>query len=339
MKTKQVFPIASVALAVAMVAPTASAEVEAYLSLRPTIESTKDAAGDRTTEVDDYYSRFGVKGSQQFGDLTVGAVGEFRAYDNKITEEGSYELSRARYAYGYISGDLGKLTIGMTPDVMANNVTSFTELGYSDGESFSRFFLNGHNGGGFKDHNVRYTFKTDAFSADVAARRVSDSVSEYNIGGQYYLGDITLGAAYKLENGAADNEKFESKSAAIGASYSKGPLTVAGTYLRVDVNGNVATADDATADDIAAALKLNTLTPTSIEVAAAYSVSDKVTVNAIYTKFDDNTSDSAYSVGMTYQIAPSALLFTTYEDVDDSYTKATVGFKFDLNIMSAGGMQ
>ncbi|PVZ67648.1 porin [Pelagibaculum spongiae] len=381
MKTKQVFPIAAVALAVAMAAPTVSAEAQAYLSLRPTIESDVVKGGDRETKVDDYYSRFGLKGSEEFGDLTVGALGEWNA---------NGDLGTTRYSYGWIQGSFGKIKIGKTDDVMVGNVSGMTELGWTDNASFARFSLDGHVGSGFKDDNIRYTYTADMFQADVSYRRPDSDITETNLGGQVYLGDFTIGAAYKLTNGkagkaattknenvrvevrhfdangkpldvngdiitdpalvattqafvekemevvvpvaaTATNKDYQSATFAIGATYASGPLTLAGTYHSVEVEKDVKA--------------VNNKDSSAIEVAAAYSINDKVTVDGIYTSFDDNTVDSEYGVGVSYKLASNMLIFTTYENrsFDAAGTKdtnkATIGFKFDLNLMAPSAMK
>ena len=208
----------AVAIAGALAAPAAIADVAVSGSIRTGVEYTGSE-----WQVADNYSRLRFKSSSDLGNGQSAYMGyEFRVN----SAQGSIVTGNTqRLSYVGIKGDWGSLSLGSQWSTLFNTVGTFIDTS--------------HRYGGTGNTCVQYrmpysvAFTTQAgpvwVMADAQMSAGGDDLDRATIGGTFSVGGASLGAAWQ-DNGASD-------CTGVGASMSIGGVSLSGGYTSTQ-NGN-----------------------------------------------------------------------------------------------------
>jgi predicted porin len=208
----------AVAIAGALAAPAAIADVAVSGSIRTGVEYTGSE-----WVVQDNYSRLRFKSSSDLGNGQSAYMGyEFRVNSAR----GSIVTGNTqRLSYVGIKGDWGSLSLGSQWSTLFNTVGTFIDKS-------NRY-------GGSANVCIQYRMKDSvAFTtqagpvwlmADAQMSSGGDDLDRATIGGTFSVGSASVGAAWQ-DNGASD-------CTGVGASMSVGPVALSGGYVSLQ-NGN-----------------------------------------------------------------------------------------------------
>ena len=221
----------AVAIAGALAAPAAIADVAVSGSIRTGVEYTGSE-----WKVSDNYSRLRFKSSSDLGNGQSAYMGyEFRVDSAK----GSIVTGNTqRLSYVGIKGDWGSLSLGSQWSTLFNTVGTFIDKS-------NRFGGVGYwgNGGGQYRMKDSVAFTTQAgpvwLQADAQMNAGGDDLDRTSIGGTFAVGGASIGAAWQ-DNGSADFTGVGVSMSLAGLALSGGFTDVSGVGSGYGITGSIA---------------------------------------------------------------------------------------------------
>ena len=213
----------AVAIAGALAAPVAIADVAVSGSIRTGVEYTGSE-----WQVADDYSRLRFKSSSDLGNGQSAYMGyEFRVN----SAQGSIVTGNTqRLSYVGIKGDWGSLSLGSQWSTLFNTVGTFIDKSNINGGL-------GYWGNGTGQYRMPYSVSVTTQAGPVWIQGdlqmqdgTGSDIDRASIGGTMSLGSVTLGAAWQ-DNGAND-------FTGVGASMSLAGVALSGGYTDVDNKGS-----------------------------------------------------------------------------------------------------
>ena len=234
-------------------------------------------------------SRFGIRGSRDFGAVTGDAQLEY------FVAKGQGVSPGLRLANAALSGDFGSVRIGSqwNPGYLWTSATTDVMLGGVVAGARSTDFV-------FRQDGAVFYYAPSLGGLDLAVGgnmlgldETSDDLDTTTVSARYSLNDLYVSATYMT---VEDDEDTDVTS--FGASYDLGMVTIA-----------------ATMSDKSGSLGENS----PFDVAATFSASDEVTLKAAYTDADlDAGDDASMAFEATYAFGDGVTGFAGYATPDDN---------------------
>ena len=303
----------SLAVAAAMTASfAAQADTTLYGRIGQSIDYNDPDGGDSNWDVENFTSRWGLKGSEDLGN---GLKAVYR-YEWSISTEGDGVFGR-RLAYVGLEGGFGQIKLGQqwTP--------YYNVVGYSD--IMNSVGYNLYSGIFRKSDSVVYQtpdlggFQVEAMvNMDGAAGETG--VDNYNVALSYSNGPLFAGVAF-LANEVTDKDQL---GASIG--YTFGPVSASVSYENTDFNTSNLT--DLELEDLRDDLRDND----TYYVAATYDMGAGNSILAQYggKSIDDADDLNEFSVGFQHMMGSRTRVFAEYNDQEDVGGRLRLGLRTDF---------
>lgn len=329
----------AVAVAGALVAPAAMADVEVYGKARLSLGINSDDRDTAGTTLDDskiaiqsHNSRIGIMGSEDLG----GGLSAIYKWEQAVSFDTGAWATTGRDTYAGFKGDWGTVKVGRANTPYKNSTGSLDPWGDTSGDynaimgsvdgsittalgSTNTSDLRANNSISYMTNDLNGLSFAIAFSPDQSDDVLPDSsTTEHqliSLMGQYKQGPIFVTAAYEslgelggTATGAAKPEDIE--SAKIGGSYAfnNKMTTVGAIWESIDAGKNGATEQDRDAYFLMATHNFGSST-----FKASYAVADEYGSS-------NNTGASFFTLGVSHSLSKSTEIYALAAQVSNDNT-------------------
>ena len=257
-------------------------------------------------------SRFGIRGSREFGAVTGDAQLEYGIL--RGNDENSPGL---RLANAALSGDFGSVRIGQQWNPGYLWTTATTDVFTSGAASGARStdFVFREDGGIFYYTPSLGGLEVAIGGSMLTSKENSKDFDTMTVSARYSLGDLYLSATYM----EADDGN-SSKSTAFAASYDFGMFTLAGAIA--DNDGAVQPGSEFNDDG------------TPYEIAATFSATEELTLKVAYTDRDlEAGDDTSMAVEAAYAFGSGVTGFVGFSSSDDNINEGDDILSFGVQVV------